>query len=148
MSQEAHLTLYSPEPLSPLAFPFADEGIKAGFPSPAQDYMEERIDLNRIVVRSPETTFYARVSGSSLRDAGILDGDLVVIDKSLAPRDGDYIAACVDGEFTLKQFRRREGEDCAWLVPANPAYKPIRVDADSHFLVWGVLTYCVHRLRA
>lgn len=87
MSQEAHLTLYSPEPLSPLAFPFADEGIKAGFPSPAQDYMEERIDLNRIVVRSPETTFYARVSGSSLRDAGILDGDIVVIDKSLAPRD-------------------------------------------------------------
>lgn len=121
--------------------------IRAGFPSPAQDYITEAIDLNRLVVHDPDTTFFARVDGDSMRDAGIADGDLVVIDKSLEAREGDIVAAFIDGEFTLKRFHVDEQGHCAWLMPANPAYRPLRVTADSDFVVWGVMTHSIRRYR-
>ena len=93
----------SPVDLSvPRTLPYSEEGVRAGFPSPAQDYMSGGIDLNKELVRHRETTFYARVSGHSMSGAGIEDGDLVVVDKSLEARTGDYVVACIDGEFTLK----------------------------------------------
>lgn len=129
-----------------LQLPYADSGIKAGFPSPAQDYMTDSIDLNKELIRHKETTFLARVKGDSLTNADIFDEDLVIIDKSLEARDGDSVAAYVDGEFTLKQFKLDRANACEWLMPANDKYRPICVTADNDFLLWGVLTYAIHRL--
>lgn len=143
--------LTRPRPLdgsSVLELPYADAGIRAGFPSPAQDYLGEAIDLNRELVPHKEATFYARVTGDSMRDAGILDGDLVVIDKSLEARDGDCVVACIEGEFTIKTYREDRRRRCAWLMPANPAYPPIKVTADTQAMIWGVVTYTIRDVRS
>mgnify|MGYP003236253482 CR=1 FL=1 len=97
------LELYSADLSSQLNLAFADQGIRAGFPSPAQDYMGESIDLNHELVHHPATTFYARAVGDSMTGCGIDDGDLLVIDKSIEAQDGDIVVAFIDGEFTLKR---------------------------------------------
>lgn len=139
------LIMYFADLSSELTLPFADQGVKAGFPSPAQDYMTDSIDLNRELIRHPATTFYARASGDSMRDCGIDDGDLLVIDKSLEPQDGDIVVAFIDGEFTLKTVRFDEKDNCIWLVPANKEYSPIKITEENNFLIWGVLTYNIKR---
>ena len=103
-----------------------------------------RLDLNRLVVRNPASTFYARVSGVSMVGDGIDDGDLLVIDKSIEPTDGVLAVCCVDGEFTLKRFVDKG--DYGLLMPSNPDFEPIRVDADNEFVVWGVVTYIVKKM--
>lgn len=147
MPKEVSLEIFSVDASTAFSLPYADGGIKAGFPSPAQDYISESIDLNRELVHHAESTFYARVDGDSMTDAGIYDGDIVVIDKSIDAADGDYIAAYVDGEFTLKKFQLDPSGQCAWLVPANPKYKPIKVTRDNDFMVWGVVTSIIRKLR-
>lgn len=139
------LTMYSADLSSELSLPFADQGVRAGFPSPAQDYMTDSIDLNRELIRHPATTFYARASGDSMKDCGIDDGDLLVIDKALEPQDGDIVVAFIDGEFTLKTVRFDDKEKCIWLVPANEVYSPIKITEENNFLIWGVLTYNIKR---
>lgn len=139
------LIMYSADLSSELTLPFADQGVRAGFPSPAQDYMTDSIDLNRELIRHPATTFYARASGDSMKDCGIDDGDLLVIDKSLEPQDGDIVVAFIDGEFTLKTVRFDEKDNCIWLVPANKEYSPIKITEENNFLIWGVLTYNIKR---
>jgi DNA polymerase V len=146
MSDEIRLDISSVDLDSELQIPFEEAGIKAGFPSPAQDYMSGSIDLNRELVRHKETTFYARVSGNSLIDAGISDGDIIVVDKSLEATTGDYVVAFIDGEFTLKEFRLDEANRCAWLVPYNKAFSPIKVTAENDFMVWGVVTYVIKKM--
>ncbi len=128
-----------------LSLPMADGGIKAGFPSPAQDFLDNSIDLNRELVKHPMSTFYGRVCGESMMDAGICDGDILVIDKSLEPRDGDIAVCYVDGEFTIKYIRIEEKS--IWLVPANDQYKPIQVTQDNEFLIWGIVTYSIKKQR-
>ena len=123
------------------------EHIHAGFPSVAADYTE-RIDITREMVPHPETTFYARIEGDSMQDAGIFNGDLVVIDRSLKAADGDFVAAYIDGEFTVKEYRSDPSDQCAWLIPHNKAFKPIRVDKEDAFRVWGVITHTIHYVRA
>lgn len=125
--------------------PFADQGIRAGFPSPAQDCMQESIDLNKELVRHPATTFYARVVGDSMTDAGISDGDLLVIDKGLSPQNNDIVVAFIDGEFTLKRIQLDRTSQCLWLMPANDRYKPIKVTEDNDFIIWGVVTYSIRK---
>ena len=107
--------------------------------------MTDSIDLNRELIRHPATTFYARADGDSMKDCGIDDGDLLVIDKSLEPLDGDIVVAYIDGEFTLKTVRFDEKENCIWLVPANEEYSPIKITEENDFLIWGVLTYNIKR---
>ena len=147
MNEEVKLHIYSADLSIELNLPYADVGIKAGFPSPAQDYLTESIDLNKVLIRHSETTFYAKVSGDSLSDIGISDGDLVVIDRSLEVQNGDYVAAFIDGEFTLKQFKLDEANNCAWLIPANKKYHPIKVTEDNVFMVWGVITSAIKRFH-
>ena len=122
--------------------------LHAGFPSPAADYSGDRINLAREMTPHPETTFYAHVEGDSMRDAGILDGDIVVVDRSLEPKNGDYIVAYIDGEYTIKEFRLDASGTCAWLVPHNPDFQPIQVTAESNFQVWGVITFAIHKTRS
>lgn len=147
MKDEVKLHIYSADPSTIMELPFVDGGIKAGFPSPCQDYMTESIDLNKEIIRHKETTFLARVSGNSLMDAGICDGDIIVIDKSLDVNDGDFVVAYIDGEFTLKEFKLDKANNCAWLIPHNDSYSPIKVTEDNDFLIWGVLTYTIKKLH-
>lgn len=128
---------------SSLFLPFADGGIRAGFPSPAQDYLEMAIDLNQELVKHPATTFLGRVCGDSMKDANIKDGDILVIDKALEPKDGDMAVCFIDGEFTVKQIKM--GSNCIWLMPANAAYSPIKVTSENEFLIWGIVTYSIHK---
>ena len=125
--------------------PYADEGVRAGFPSPAQDYMSENIDLNRELIRHPATTFYARVVGDSMRDAGIDEGDLLIVDKGIEPQENDVVVAFVDGEFTLKRIHIEMDRHEFWLMPANESYHPIRVTEENQFMIWGVVTYNIKR---
>lgn len=139
------IELFSVDTGTKANLPYADGGVKAGFPSPAQDYVSETIDLNKELIDHPATTFYAKCVGDSMEDFGINDGDLLVIDKSLNPKDGDTVVAYIDGDFTLKKIKMDESGDSLWLMPGNPAYSPIHVTKENHFLVWGVVTYCIKK---
>ena len=131
--------------MSSVVLPVAEGGICAGFPSPAQDYIEGGIDLNLELVKNPAATFFGRVSGDSMTGAGVDDGDLIVIDKSLQASDGDIAVCFLDGEFTLKRIHIEK--DVMWLVPENPKYKKIKVTPDQNFMVWGVVTYSIKDVR-
>ena len=139
------LILYSADLSSELELLFADQGIRAGFPSPAQDYMSDSIDLNQELIRHPATTFYARAVGDSMKGCGIDDGDLLVIDKAIDPQEGDIVVAYIDGEFTLKKVKLEPDGSCLWLIPANDEYPPIKVTDENYFIIWGVLTYNIKR---
>lgn len=139
------LTIYGADQSTGLALPYADEGVRAGFPSPAQDYMTENIDLNRELIRHPATTFYARVVGDSMCDAGIDEGDLLIVDKGIEPQENDVVVAFVDGEFTLKRIHIEMDRHEFWLMPANENYHPIRVTEENQFMIWGVVTYNIKR---
>ena len=146
-NQEVTVVPVQAETACALDLPFADQGIRAGFPSPAQDYLTETIDLNRELVRHPATTFYARACGESMRGRGIDDGDLLVIDKSLEPREGDSVVAYVDGEFTLKQLHHDRANQCVWLMPANEEFSPIKLTEENHCMLWGIVTYNIKSQR-
>lgn len=123
-------------------------GIKAGFPSPAEDYLHDSLDFNRDLIKNPEATFYGRVSGDSMIEAGICNGDIAVIDRSLEPADGDIIVAFVNGEFTIKYLDLSHmSEGYIELRPANPAYSPIRINAEDNFRVWGVVVWTIKQWR-
>lgn len=131
--------------------PMAESGIHAGFPSPAQDYMNPCIDLNKELVRHPAATFYGRVVGDSMIDAGVEEGDILVIDRSLEPSDGKMAVCFLDGEFMLKYISSSDPDTGQkgglWLVPANPKYRPVRVDSMSDFSVWGIVTYIIKKVH-
>ena len=140
-----NLTIYKVDAESHLPLPYADEGIRAGFPSPAQDYMELAIDLNKELIKHPTSTFYGRVVGDSMKDEGIEEGDILVIDKSLELMDDDLAVCFIDGDFTVKRVRLES--DAAWLVPSNAKYPPITVTKDNEFMVWGIVTYTIKKNR-
>lgn len=139
------LSIHNIDISSSLPLQFADEGIKAGFPSPAQDYLEQAIDLNKELICHPASTFYGRVVGNSMRDEGIEDGDILVIDKSLELIDDDLAVCFIDGEFTVKRVRLEA--DAAWLVPSNSDFPLIKVTKDNDFMVWGIVTYTIKKNR-
>lgn len=119
--------------------------VRAGFPNPAEDARGTALDLNELVVRHPVATYYLRVEGDSMVGAGIVAGDIVVVDKALEPKSGDIVVAAVDGDFTLKHLKR-DGQK-AWLVAANPAYQPIALHEATDAQIWGVVTYVIHKTR-
>lgn len=122
--------------------------IRAGFPSPAEDYLNETLDFNRDLIRHPEATFYGRVEGDSMIEAGICNGDIAVIDRSLEPQNGDIVVAYINEEFTIKYLdlkHRQEGY--IELRPANKNFSPIRINQDDHFEVWGVVVWTIKNWR-
>ena len=118
-------------------------GIPAGFPSPAEDYMDVKLDLNDYCIRNPAATFFAYVQGDSMEDAGFFDGDLMVIDRSITAKTNDIVVAIIDGDFTVKRLAYDEQQ---WpvLLPENKRYQPIRIDESMDFRVWGVVKGVVH----
>jgi DNA polymerase V len=125
--------------------PQMSAGVQAGFPSPADDYVERHLDLNELIVKHPAATFFVRVEGESMRDAGIRSGDLLVVDRSLQPSHGKIIVAVVNGEFTVKRIRFDAGG--VSLVPENGNYPALPIGPETDFQVWGVVTYVIHRAQ-
>jgi DNA polymerase V len=132
---------YIPDYASEIALPFFDTGISAGFPSPADDYIELTIDLNRELIKNKDSTYFARVKGHSMKNAGIYDGDLLVIDKSLEPRNNKIAVCQIDGEFTVKRIKIEK--DIVWLIAENEDYKPIMVTPENDFMIWGIVIHSI-----
>ncbi len=125
---------------------FLNNNVPAGFPSPAQDADSDSIDLNRELIHSPTSTFCARVSGDSMIDCGINDGDLLIIDKALTPHDGSIAVCYLDGDFTVKRITIHD--DGIYLMPANSKYPTIPVSEESNFQVWGIVTHIIKTVRS
>ncbi len=128
-----------------MTVPLFGELIPAGFPSPASDYEEGELDFNTLLIKRRAATYCIKVSGESMTGAGILSGDILVVDRSIQAADGDIVVAALDGEFTVKRLRLRRG--CVVLRPENPAYRDIVIGDDQDFLVFGVVTGVVRTLR-
>jgi len=124
--------------------PFVTHPVSAGFASPAQDFLEDRVDLDKELIDNELTTFYIRVAGTSMTGAGIDNGDILVVDRSIEPADGRIAICLIDGEFTVKRLKL--GDGCLYLMPENPKYKPLLVTEESQFSVWGTVTYVVKKL--
>lgn len=118
--------------------------ISCGFPSPADDHLDEAIDLNRECIKNKSSTFFGRVSGDSMIDAGLEDGDLLVIDKSLKPKDGNIAVCFIDGEFTVKRIKIEK--DRIWLIAENKNYDPIEVTENNELAIWGIVVNAVKYL--
>ncbi len=129
---------------SPLLLPLAGGTVAAGFPSPADDYVEVGIDLNEQLIRHPSSTFFLRVSGDSMIGAGIHHGDLLIVDRSLEPRPGRIVVAAVEGAFTLKRLARHQGR--LRLEAAHPAYPPLELSDADDTRLWGVAIHVIHSL--
>lgn len=142
-----NLEIFRIDTSSGLLLPYADEGIQAGFPSPAQDFMELSYDLNKDLIKNPASSFMGRVKGISMKDEGIEPGDLLIIDKSLEPEDGDLCVCFLDGEFTLKRVKIDRRKKTVWLVPSNPDFASIKVTEDNQFIVWGIVTHTIKENR-
>jgi DNA polymerase V len=138
------ISIFRPEVGGELFLPVLSAGISAGFPSPAMDFMDVSIDLNQLMIKHPSATFFGRVQGTSMLGAGISDGDLLVIDRSLSPANNKIAVCFIDGEFTIKRIQKEV--DCCWLMPANEKYKPIKVTKDNDFLVWGMVTHVIKKV--
>ena len=137
------INIYHPNQEYEFTLPNVGNQIVAGFPSPAEDYLEAMLDLNKELIKNPSSTFYGRVKGVSMKDAGVDNGDLLVIDKSLPYRNNALAVCFINGEFTLKRIKR-EGETLL-LMPANRDYQPIVVKEDADFAVWGIVTYIIKK---
>lgn len=138
------IKIYTPESQQTLYITLAESPVKAGFPSPAEDHSELKLDLNKELIKNPSSTFFARVSGESMIDDGVDDGDLLVIDKSVKPYDGAMAVCYIDGEFTLKRVKIEK--ESVTLMPANSKFKSVKIDKESDFLIWGVVRYLIKKL--
>lgn len=142
------IKIFSGEFRTKLPLDYADGGIFAGFPSPAQDYMDSTLDFNRDIIKHPAATFYAKVIGQSMEGAGIDSGDIIVVDRALEPRDGDIVVACINGEFTLKYIDLSKKEKgIVFLRPDNDNYDPIYMHEGDELIVWGVVSSVIKRFR-
>jgi len=137
--------LGEPDRMRTLALPLFDGSVPAGFPSPAEDYAEGRLDLNDYLVEHEAATFYVRVKGHSMSGAGILDGDIIAVDRALEPRHGDIVLAVIDGELTVKELHR--DAETIRLLPRNPDFAPIELKPGQELTIWGVVKGVVRKLR-
>jgi len=138
------LTFFTPENLNTLGAVYFDTGISAGFPSPAEDFKQERLSLDNELIKNKEATFFARVSGQSMIDAGLNDNDLLVIDRSLSPAHNKIAVCFLDGEFTVKRLKVEKDE--VWLQPENKNYQPIKITEENDFVIWGIVTNVIKKV--
>jgi DNA polymerase V len=144
IKKEQKLTFFSPDFESETQIPYITEGVSAGFPSPAADFMETCIDLNKELSENPLATFYIKVKGNSMIDAGINDKDVLVVDRSLEPQNNKIAICCIDGEFTVKRIQLEK--DCLYLMPENQSYEPIKVTEENQLIIWGMVTYVIKKV--
>ena len=123
--------------------PFFVDSVSAGFPSPATDYLENKLDLNEYLVKHPAATYIVKANGASMVDAGILSGDLLIVDRSITPRNESIVIASVFGDLTVKKIRKKNTS--LFLVSANSDYPSIEVKEEMECFIWGVVTYVIHK---
>ncbi|MFH0918866.1 MAG: translesion error-prone DNA polymerase V autoproteolytic subunit [Fibrobacterota bacterium] len=134
---------YTSDISSHVEVPLSKAAVSAGFPSPAEDYLEMKLDLNKHIVKHPAATFYVRVTGTSMIKVGIHDGDLLVVDRSLEPKDGAIAICLLNGAFTVKRLQKKGKK--LYLQPENPDFKPIEVVEGGDFEVWGIVSFIIHQ---
>ena len=144
IKQNTPLTFFTPGNLNTLGAVYIDTGISAGFPSPAEDFKQERLSLDDELIKNKEATFFARVSGQSMIDAGLSDNDLLVIDRSLSPAHNKIAVCFLDGEFTVKRLKVEKDE--VWLQPENKNYQPIKITEENDFVIWGIVTNVIKKV--
>ena len=144
IKKEQKLTFFRPNFESEIQIPYITEGVSAGFPSPAADFMETNIDLNKELSENPLATYYIKVKGNSMIDAGINDKDVLVVDRSLEPQNNKIAICCIDGEFTVKRIQVEK--DCLYLMPENQSYEPIKVTEENQLIIWGMVTYVIKKI--
>ena len=144
IKQNTTLTFFTPENFNSLGAVYFDTGISAGFPSPAEDFKQERLSLDNELIKNKEATFFARVSGQSMVDAGLSDNDLLVIDRSLSPENNKIAVCFLDGEFTVKRLKVEKDE--VWLQPENKSYQPIKITEENDFVIWGIVTNVIKKV--
>ena len=127
-----------------VTFPLFSDLVQCGFPSPAADYVEQRIDLNQLLIQHPSATYFVKASGDSMIDGGISDGDLLIVDSAITSSHGDIVIAAVDGEFTVKKLQLRP---TVQLIPMNSAYSPIIISSEDTLDVFGVVIHVVKAMR-
>jgi len=132
-----------PSEASTCSLPEFSAHVQAGFPSPADDYIERQLDLHELMVAHPAATFFVRVQGDSMRDAGIQSGDILVVDRSVEAVSGKIVVAVIDGEFTVKRFVI--SSDGPYLLPENSAYPKLKIEENTEFQIWGVVQYVIHK---
>jgi DNA polymerase V len=136
------IEIYLPKREKFIDLPLFLESVSAGFPSPADDYLEGKLDLNDFLITNPASTFLVRVTGDSMIDAGIHSGDLLIVDRSLMPSDRNIVIAVINGELTVKRLRYKKNQ--LFLYPENRDFKPIEITQEMNFEVWGVVKSVVH----
>ena len=144
MSINKNIEFFIPNFENSRELPFITSGIKAGFPSPAADFDETRISLDKALVKNPDTTFYAKANGQSMKGAGIDDGDIMVIDRSIEPRNNKIAVCLIDGEFTVKRIKKTKEE--LLLMPENSDFQPIKINEDNQLVIWGIVTYVIKKV--
>jgi DNA polymerase V len=144
VKKEPTLTFYRPDFESDLRIPYIKEGVSAGFPSPATDFLGNDIDLNKELCKNPLATFYIKVKGNSMINAGISDKDILIVDRSLEPQNNKIAVCFIDGEFTVKRIKTEN--DCLYLMPENPNYQPIKVTEENELVIWGMVTYVIKNM--
>lgn len=128
-----------------IELPLYSHTVSAGFPSPADDYIECKLDLNEHLIQHPAATFFVRASGDSMKDAGIQSGDMLIVDRSLEATHGNIVIAAINGELTVKRLSRQAG--CVQLLPANKNYQPIDITEEQDIIIWGVVTHVIHETK-
>ena len=136
------LKIYVADKSMSLNIPYFEGGVSAGFPSPAEDYMDGKLDLNNLLINNPSSTYYVRVVGDSMKNAGIISGDLLVVDRSLEITNNCIVVAFLDGEFTVKRIKKTTNK--MFLHPENSHYKAIEITAEMDFELFGVVAHAIH----
>jgi DNA polymerase V len=140
MKSKNTITFFKPDSENSRELPLVGS-LKAGFPSPATDFEDDKISLDKVLVKNHLSTFYAKASGMSMIGAGIDDGDIMVIDRSLEPTENKIAVCCIDGEFTVKRIKIKK--DGIYLIPENEDFQPIQITESNQFIVWGIVTYVI-----
>ena len=143
MNEKNILSILNVESGKKVAMPLFSDSVSAGFPSPATDYLENKLDLNEYLVKHPAATFIVKASGPSMTEAGILSGDLLIVDRSVTPKNNNIVIASVFGDLTVKKLRKKGS--ALFLVSANNEYPSIEVKEEMECFIWGVVTYVIHK---
>ena len=142
-NKNPHITIHNGVVKKTTSIPYFEEGVSAGFPSPAENFMGEEIDLNNILINNPTSTYYVRVFGDSMRGAGIISGDLLIVDRSLEITKNCIVVAHIDGEFTVKRVKKTKKK--MYLVAENQTYRDIEITEEMNFELFGVVTHSIHQ---
>ncbi|MBS0350642.1 MAG: translesion error-prone DNA polymerase V autoproteolytic subunit [Proteobacteria bacterium] len=133
---------FTPITIQSIVLPLYSSSVSAGFPSPAEDYIEKGLDLNEFLIKHPAATFFVKVAGNSMIDAGIQDKDILIVDRSIEPAHGKIVIAVIDGGLTVKRLHIQKQK--IYLMPENPEFSPILVNPENGITIWGVVTHIIH----